>query len=428
MAYSVFRKNNSEPGASQKQDCRVQYHAYEYAHAWISPVRAAAQGLKISLDFPFNPVGKTLWGRQASAACEMFEDLTRRYGKPEFGLSETLVDGDMVAVAEDVVLRRNFGDLKRFTRDTPAPRNDPKVLLIAPMSGHYATLLRDTVRAMLPEHDVYITDWRDAREIPLGHGSFGLDDYTDYLIDFLRFLGPDTHVIAVCQPAVPALVATAVLAMSDDPCQPKSLTLMGGPIDTRRNPTVVNTHAESKDMAWFERMVISTVPFPNLGFMRKVYPGFVQLSGFMAMNIDRHINAHHRHFDNLVKGDADPVDAHKAFYEEYMSVMDLPAEFFLETIKTVFKEHLIPTGRMTHRGASVDFGAIQKTTLMTVEGEKDDICAVGQTQAAQELCPNIPDARRRHYVQPEVGHYGVFNGRRWRTEIQPRIRDMIRGE
>ncbi|MGY8960218.1 MAG: polyhydroxyalkanoate depolymerase, partial [Alphaproteobacteria bacterium] len=275
---------------------------------------------------------------------------------------------------------------------------------------------------------VYITDWRDAREIPLAQGSFGLDDYTDYLIDFLRFLGPDTHVIAVCQPAVPALVAAALLAMADDPCQPKSLTLMGGPIDTRRNPTVVNTHAESKDMAWFERTVISTVPFPNAGFMRKVYPGFVQLSGFMAMNLDRHINAHHQHFDNLVTGDADSVDAHKAFYEEYMSVMDLPAAFFLETVKTVFKEHLLPTGRMTHRGAPVDFGAIQKTTLMTVEGEKDDICSVGQTQAAHELCPNVPDALRRHYVQPEVGHYGVFNGRRWRTEIQPRIRDMIRGE
>ncbi|MFT6581997.1 MAG: poly(3-hydroxybutyrate) depolymerase [Alphaproteobacteria bacterium] len=406
----------------------MQYHAYEYAHAWVSPVRAAAQGLKLSLDLPFNPVGKSLWGRQASAACEMFEGLTRRYGKPEFGISEILVDGDMVAVAEDIVLKRDFGDLKHFTRDTPKPRNDPKVLLVAPMSGHYATLLRDTVRTMIPEHDVYITDWRDAREIPLAQGSFGLDDYTDYLIDFLRFLGPDTHVIAVCQPAVPALVAAALLAMADDPCQPKSLTLMGGPIDTRRNPTVVNTHAESKDMAWFERTVISTVPFPNAGFMRKVYPGFVQLSGFMAMNLDRHINAHHQHFDNLVTGDADSVDAHKAFYEEYMSVMDLPAAFFLETVKTVFKEHLLPTGRMTHRGAPVDFGAIQKTTLMTVEGEKDDICSVGQTQAAHELCPNVPDALRRHYVQPEVGHYGVFNGRRWRTEIQPRIRDMIRGE
>lgn len=402
----------------------LQYHAYELAHAWISPVRAAAHGVKLALDMPFNPMGKTLWGRQTAAACEMFEGLTRRYGKPEFGIRETLIDNEAVAVGEEVVLSKDFGELLHFTRATT--RDDPKVLLIAPMSGHYATLLRDTVRAMLPEHDVYVTDWRDARTVPLSAGAFGLDDYVDYVAEFIQFLGPSTHVIAVCQPAVPALVATALMAMADDPCQPASLTLMGGPIDTRRNPTVVNTHAESKDMSWFERSVISSVPFPNLGFMRKVYPGFVQLTGFMTMNLDRHIDAHHRLFDNLVKGDEEPVEAHKAFYEEYLAVMDLPAEFYLQTVQTVFKEHALPKGEMTHRGAAIDFGAIRKTMLMTVEGENDDICAVGQTQAAHDLCVNVPDDMRRHYVQPEVGHYGVFNGRRWRTEIQPRIRDMIR--
>ena len=392
----------------------------------MSPVRAATQGLKLTLNSPFNLMGNTLWGRQTAAACDLFEGLTRRYGKPEFGIAETLIGDELASVGEEIVLSKDFGALKHFTRETSKPRNDPKVLIIAPMSGHYATLLRDTVRTMLPEHDVFITDWCDARDVPLSRGAFGLDDYTDYLIEFLRFMGPDTHVIAVCQPAVSALVATAVLAMAGDSCQPKSLTLMGGPIDTRRNPTVVNTHAESKDMSWFEQMVVSTVPFPHSGFMRKVYPGFIQLGGFLAMNLDRHIDAHNRHFDNMVKGDEDSIDAHKSFYEEYMAVMDLPAEFFLETVKTVFKDHLLPTGLMTHRGTPVDFGAIRQTALMTVEGENDDICSVGQTQAAHDICPNVSDAMRYHYVQPEVGHYGVFNGRRWRTEIQPRIRDMIR--
>ena len=293
------------------------------------------------------------------------------------------------------------------------------------MSGHFATLLRDTVRAMLPEHDVYITDWRDARGVPLYEGGFDLDDYVDYVRDFAQFLGPDLHVIAVCQPAVPALIATALMAADDDPCQPKSLTLMGGPIDTRRNPTVVNQHAESKSMDWFEQMVISTVPWPNTGAMRKVYPGFIQLSGFLSMNLDKHITAHHRYFDHLVDGDCDSAGQHKRFYEEYLSVMDLPAEFFLQTIKSVFKEHALPNGTMRHRDRTVDLTAITNTALMTVEGEKDDICAVGQTAAAQELCVNVPTERRFHYVQPGVGPYGVFNGTRWRTEIQPRIRDMI---
>jgi poly(3-hydroxybutyrate) depolymerase len=403
----------------------LQYHAYELAHAWVSPVRAASQGLKFALDMPFNPMGKTLWGRKTSSVCEMFEELTRRYCKPEFGIKDVQIEDKTVPVTENVVLSKGFSDLLHFTRDVA--RDDPKVLLVAPMSGHYATLLRGTVRDMLPEHDVYITDWRDARSVPVSAGAFGMDDYVDYITEFIQLLGPSTHVIAVCQSAVPTLVATARLAMADDPCQPASLTLMGGPIDTRINPTVVNTHVDSKDMAWFERMLISTVPYSHPGFLRKVYPGFIQLNGFLAMNLDKHIDAHHRQFENMVVGDEDPIVAHKAFYEEYLSVMDLPAEFFLETVKIVFKDHALPKGEMTHRGVSVDFKAIQKTILMTVEGENDDICAVGQTQAAHAICVNVPDAMRRHYVQPQVGHYGVFNGQRWRSVIQPRIRNMIRG-
>lgn len=418
-----FGVGTTEP--DEREQTSLQYHAYEMAHAWITPMRAATQGMKLALDLPYNLVGKTLWGRQTAAACDVFEGLTRRYGKPSFGLETTTINGEAVSVTEAVTLTKPFCDLLHFERDTDRP-DDPRVLIVAPLSGHYATLLRDTVRAMLPEHDVYVTDWRDARSVPLYEGRFDLDDYVDYVRDFSRHLGPDLHVIAVCQPAVPALIATALMAADGDSCQPKSLTLMGGPIDTRRNPTVVNRHAESKSMDWFERMVISAVPWPNAGVMRKVYPGFVQLSGFLSMNLERHIAAHQRHFDHLVDGDCDSVDQHKHFYEEYLSVMDLPAEFFLQTIKSVFKEHALPNGVMRHRGRPVDLTAIEKTALMTVEGEKDDICAVGQTEAAQDICVNVPDNLRFHYVQPGVGHYGVFNGTRWRTEIQPRIRDMIR--
>ena len=388
-------------------------------------MRAAAQGTKLALDLPFNPFGKTLWERQTAAACDVFEGLTRRYGKPEFGHEHTKIKGVTVPASETVVLSKPFCDLLHFKKASDKT-NDPRVLIVAPLSGHYATLLRDTVRAMLPEHEVYITDWRDARSVPLYEGTFDLDDYVDYVRDFIQLLGQDLHVIAVCQPAVPALIATALMAADDDPCQPRSLTLMGGPIDPRRNPTVVNNHAESKSLDWFEHVVISTVPWPHPGVMRKVYPGFIQLSGFLSMNLDRHITAHQRYFDHMVEGDCESAEQHKRFYEEYLSVMDLPAEFFLQTIRDVFKKYKLPNGTMRHRGKPVDLTAIKRTALMTVEGEMDDICAVGQTEAAQDLCTGVPDKHRFHYVQPGVGHYGVFNGTRWRTEIQPRIRDMIR--
>ncbi len=406
----------------------MQYHAYEMAHALISPMRFGAHVLQEVNSSVFNPFAHTPIGRSVAAACEVFEGVTRRYGKPEFGIEETTIDGEPVAITEEVVSYRPFGDLLRFRREGRDDRafDDPKVLIIAPMSGHYATLLRGTVRAMVQEHDVYITDWRDARNVPLIYGSFDFNDFVDYVIDFIRFIGPDTHVIAVCQPSVPVLAAAAVMARAEDPCQPLSLTLMGGPIDTRRNPTEVNKLAQSRDIGWFERNVITRVPLPHAGAMREVYPGFIQLSGFMTMNLDRHVEAHWGLYQHLIEGDCDSVQQHRKFYEEYLAVMDLPAEFYLQTVETVFQKHLLPDGKLEHRGEKVDCSLIEHTTLMTVEGEKDDICGLGQTEAAHALCTGIPSERHIHYVQPGVGHYGVFNGTRWRTEIQPRIAEMIR--
>jgi len=406
----------------------MKYHAYELMHALISPMRFGARNLRHQIDTPFNPWSETPFAKSVSAACEVFEDVTRRYDKPEWGITETKIHGQPVPVREDVILHKPFANLLHFKRDKSVigDRHDPKVLLIAPMSGHYATLLRGTVRAMLPEHETYITDWVDAREVPLTDGPFDLNDFIDYIIEFIQYLGSNTHVVAVCQPAVPALIAAAVMAQRDDDCQPSSLTLMGGPIDTRRNPTAVNDLAAKRPISWFRSNVISKVPFPNRGFMRDVYPGFIQLTGFMTMNLDRHLNAHADLFNNLVKGDGDSVRQHRDFYEEYMAVMDLPAEFYLQTVEEVFQRHSLPDGVFEHRGQSVDCGAIRNTALLTIEGERDDICGLGQTEAAHDLCVNIPMDEKYHYVQPGVGHYGVFNGTRWRTEIQPRIREMIR--
>lgn len=405
----------------------MQYHAYELAHAILSPARYAAKGMRMGLQSPFNLFGMTPWGRSMAAGCKVFERMTQRYDKPEFGLPSTRINGVEVAIHEEIVDRKPFCNLLRFRRDANAvdTSNDPKVLIIAPMSGHYATLLRGTVEAMLPDHDTYITDWTDARDVAVGDGNFDLNSFIDYIIEFAQFLGPNTHAIAVCQPAVPGLAAAAVLAEQDDPAQFASLTLMGGPIDTRRNPTAVNKLAEQKPIDWFERNVISSVPFPHIGMMRRVYPGFVQLTGFMTMNLDRHAEAHMELFNNLVKGDCDSVSQHTTFYDEYLAVMDLPAEFYLQTVEEVFQAHTLPDGRMRHNNRPVNCAAIKNTALMTVEGEKDDICGLGQTRAAHDLTPNIPEDEKYHYEQPGVGHYGIFNGRRWRTEIQPRIREMI---
>jgi poly(3-hydroxybutyrate) depolymerase len=410
------------------QDVLMQYHTYELAHALISPFRIMARSSRAGLVSPLNPFANHPLTRTMTAGLEVFERMTRRYGKPSFDIDETSVNGVMVDVEDVSVVRKPFCELLHFKRDLSeaGPREDPKILLVAPMSGHYATLLRGTVEALIPNHEVYITDWVDARNVPVAMGKFDLDDYIDYLIDFIHFLGSDVHVIAVCQPAVPALAATAVMASRDDPLQPASLTLMGGPIDTRCSPTAVNNLAEEKPLSWFEQSVISTVPFPNPGFMRRVYPGFLQLTGFMTMNLERHTTAHMKLFEHLVEGDCDSVRQHKEFYNEYLAVMDLTAEFYIQTIATVFKDHSLPKGTMMHRDEKVDCTAIRKTALLTIEGERDDISGRGQTHAAHLLCTNIPEDIQFDYLQPGVGHYGIFNGTRWRTEIQPRIADMIR--
>ena len=399
------------------------YQAYELNRSLAHPVRLWANALEQVYSSPYNPWADTWFGKSMAAGAEIVARLTQNYGKPAFGLATTEIAGTTVAVNEEVLLTKPFCRLLRFRRDTAL--RSPKVLVVAPMSGHYATLLRGTVEALLPDHDVHITDWSDAREVPLSAGNFNLDDYVDYVIEFCRYLGPDVHVIAVCQPSVPVMAAASLMAEAKDPRQPKSITLMGGPIDTRISPTVPNDLAMRNSMMWFRQNVISTVPFTYPGALRRVYPGFLQLTSFITMNFDRHMNSHMRQFEHLVKGDDDSADGHRAFYDEYLAVMDLTAEFYLQTIQVVFKEHQLPRGIWVSRGRKVDPSAIE-TALMTVEGELDDISGIGQTKAAHALTPNIPGARHVHWEQPRVGHYGIFNGRKWREQIMPRVRDFIR--
>lgn len=407
------------------------YFLHEMTHATLSPWRAMADMTQLLYKNPLNPVTATPLGRSIAAGCEVFERATRQYGKPEFGLDHTVIDGVSVPVQEEIVWSDTFCDLLHFQRMVPA-RGGPdmgdrqtKVVLVAPMSGHYATLLRGTVEGLLPHHDVYITDWRDARQVPVSDGTFDLDDYIDYIMALSRFFEGNVHFVAVCQPSVPVLAAVARMEELDDPHVPKSMTLMGGPIDTRVNPTEVNKLAEKNDLSWFENNVIMTVPFPHQGVIRRVYPGFLQLSGFMSMNLDRHMTAHHEFYNHLVDGDGDSAEKHREFYDEYLAVMDLTAEFYLQTVDAVFIRHALPKHEMMHRDAVVNTKAIKRVALLTVEGEKDDISGVGQTEAAQTLCPNIPDDKRTHYVQPSVGHYGVFNGSRFNSGIRPRITDFV---
>jgi poly(3-hydroxybutyrate) depolymerase len=409
----------------------VLYHAYELTHAAMGPMRTAAEVSGHALRNPFFPFASTLPARTTAAACEMFINATRRYAKPEFSIDETTIAGKTVPIVEEVVLEKTFCTLLHFKRDSAlaGARNDPKVLIVAPMSGHFATLLRGTVEAMLPEHEVYVTDWIDARNVPLAAGHFNLTDYTDYIRDFARFLAADGErvtILAVCQPGVPCMAAASLMAEDDDPARPASLVLMGSPIDTRISETEPNKLAQKHDLSWFEKNVVVVVPWPNQGFLRRVYPGFLQLSGFMSMNFDRHVDAHTDQFHNLVKGDGDSVTAHRAFYDEYLAVMDLTAEFYLETIEIVFQKHALPKGEMMHHDRPVRPQAIRDTALMTIEGEKDDITGRGQTEAALALCPNLPDAKKLAYMQPKVGHYGVFNGSRFRAQILPKMRDFIR--
>ncbi|MCH4547881.1 polyhydroxyalkanoate depolymerase [Rhizobium sp. WYCCWR 11279] len=403
------------------------YQLYELNHAAMAPFRAAADIMRFAYANPLNPFSHTPFGRTMAASLEMFERTTRRYGKPEFGLKQTTIGDQTMSVREEVVWSRPFCNLLHFARNVPpaARGNDPRILIVAPMSGHYATLLRGTVEALLPSADVYITDWIDARMVPMTEGTFDFDDYVDYVIEMLHFLGHDTHVIAVCQPSVPVLAAAAVMEEARDPLSPASMTLMGGPIDTRINPTAVNKLAQERSLQWFSDNVIMNVPWPQPGFMRPVYPGFLQLSGFMSMNLDRHVVAHKEFFMHLVKNDGEP-EKHRDFYDEYLAVMDLTAEFYLQTVEEVFIKHSLPKGELMHRGKRVDPAAIRNVALLTVEGENDDISGVGQTKAAQTICVNIPEDMRLHYLQPDVGHYGVFNGSRFRREIAPRILDFVR--
>jgi len=404
------------------------YHAYEFTHAAVGPLRAAARLSKETMLNPYNPFASSYGVRVTAAACDMFINATRRYAKPEFDIKTTTVDGVEVEITEEIVLDLPFCNLLRFKRGDHAGMDQPKVLIIAPMSGHYATLLRGTVTAMLPDHDVYITDWGDARDVPQSQGEFDLDDYVDYLIDFCQLLaksGERPAVMAVCQPGVPMMVAAALMAMDDDPSRPASITLMGSPIDTACNPKKPNDLATGNPLSWFENNVIVTVPWPNAGFLRKVYPGFLQLSGFMSMNMDKHVDAHKNQFKHLIEGDGDGVESHRRFYDEYMAVMDLTAEFYLQTIERVFQKRLLAMGEYMYRDRLVDMTAIKDIALLTIEGEKDDITGLGQTEAAHRLTPNLPNKKRMHFVQENVGHYGVFNGSRWRQSIQPKIGKFI---
>ncbi|MEZ5799524.1 MAG: polyhydroxyalkanoate depolymerase [Nitratireductor sp.] len=402
------------------------YMLYEMSHAVLGPWRAAADATRLFYSNPVNPASHTNFGKQMAASAEVFERVTRRYGKPEFGITETKVNGMAVPVTEKIVWKRPFCNLIHFQRALPEGKSaGPRILIVAPMSGHYATLLRGTVEEMVQHGDVYITDWIDARMVPVTDGSFDLDDYIDYVMSILHFLGSNTHVMAVCQPSVPVLAAVALMEARKDQHAPASMTLMGGPIDTRENPTAVNKLAEDKGIDWFRDNVIMNVPFPHPGFMRDVYPGFLQLSGFMSMNLDRHIVAHQEFFAHLVRDDGDSAEKHREFYDEYLAVMDLDAAFYLQTVDAVFVRHALPKGELMHRGTRVDCSAITTTALMTVEGENDDISGLGQTRAAHKLCLNLPEEKRVHYMQPKVGHYGVFNGSRFRAEISPRIRDFM---
>ena len=399
------------------------YNAYEMQRSWLAGASALANiGVEL-LQAPGNPVAMFGGGTVLASALEVFAHAAAPRGKPEFGLTETIVDGAAVPVREEIVLQKPFGQLKRFVRE--GIEGAPRLLIVAPMSGHYATLLRGTVERMLPRHDVYITDWRDAKLIPLSEGRFDLDNYIDYLIAFLEKIGPGAHMLAVCQPSVPCYAATALMAAAKHPCRPKTLTMMGGPIDTREMPTSVNTLATERPHAWFAQNAIATVPFIYPGAGRRVYPGFLQLTGFLAMNLSSHMQSHFAMFNDLVKGDDDAADVTKDFYEEYRSVCDMTAEFYLQTITTVFQDHSLPKGTMLHRGARVDPGAITDTAILAIEGERDDISGLGQTRAALKISTGLPEAMKRYHMAEGAGHYGIFNGSKWRDRIAPVVEDWI---
>ncbi|HEX3952280.1 MAG TPA: polyhydroxyalkanoate depolymerase [Stellaceae bacterium] len=400
------------------------YDAYQAQCDVLAPFRLAADAWRNVLDQPWPVIGDLPPLRNTIAALNLFSHTGITHEHPAFGIDHVTVDGATVPVIEETALAHPFCRLLHFRKDMPQPQ--PKLLMIAPLSGHFSTLLRGTVEAALPDHDVYLTDWINARSVPLKYGEFGLDDVVDLIVEFLQQLGPGAHVMAVCQPAVPTLAAVSLMAAAGDPCQPASMILMGGPIDPAANPTDVNRFAQSHSLGWFENTVITRVPSRYPGAFRRVYPGFLQLAGFISMNFDRHISAHWRMFRQLADGDYAGVAGARAFYDEYSAVMDLPADFYLQTIERVFQKLELAQGKFRVHGELIDPGAIERTALMTVEGERDDICAVGQTVAAQDLCRNLAPAKKAHHLQPKVGHYGVFHGRLWQNETYPKVAAFIR--
>ena len=408
------------------------YSMIEMHRAAAAPMRMFARANRIMFESDYNVLSRTEFGKSIAATSSLFESLTRSYGKPVWGLEHTEINGKEVSVDVETVWSDAWCNLVHFQRDPEeladalgeaAPQ--PRLLIVAPLSGHYATLLRGTVEAFLPHFEVYITDWTDARMVPLFQGRFSLDDYIDYVRRMIGEVGPGANVLAVCQPGPPTLAAIALMSEDNDPNVPASMTFMGSPIDCRKSPTVPNLLAEERPFEWFEENMIYTVPMPYPGAMRRVYPGFVQLSSFMNMNWERHVDAHWSFFEHLVGDDGDSASKHREFYDEYLSVLDLSAEFYLDTIKRIFQNHELPLGTFMHRGRLVKPSTITKTALMTVEGEKDDISGIGQTQAAHDLCSNLPEDMQLDYIQPGVGHYGVFNGSRFRKEIVPRVVNFI---
>jgi len=403
------------------------YDAYEVQRSFLAGASKLA-GLGAGwLSNPANPWGYSSMGPVVGAGLEVFAHATAPHGKPEFGIESVRVRGKKVAVREEILLRKPFGQLKHFARE--GIETGPGLLIVAPMSGHYATLLRGTVERLLPGADVYITDWRDAKLVPLSDGSFDLDDYIDYLIEFLTLIGERTgerpHMLAVCQPSVPAFAATALMNQDKNRWRPKTLTMMGGPIDTRQTPTAVNTLATQRPFSWFEQNVIATVPMIYPGSGRKVYPGFLQLAGFMTMNLGSHLVSHWEMFRHLVVGDDESASGTQKFYDEYRSVCDMTAEFYLQTVDVVFQRHLLPEGQLEHRGRVVDPAAIRDTALLAIEGERDDISGLGQTKAALDIATNLPSAKRQYFFAADVGHYGIFNGRKWREKIAPVLEKFI---
>jgi len=399
------------------------YHNFQAFSDIARPVRAITELAAAALALPVPGVSRHAFLRAAAALCELIARAGLSHHRPAFGIDTVTIGGREAAVRETAVHQTPFCTLLRLEKEATGPQ--PRVLLVAPMSGHFATLLRSTAQVLLADHDVYITDWHNARDIGLQHGPFEFDDFIDHVITFLQVLGPGTHVIGVCQPCVAVLAAVAIMAEDADPAQPRSMTLMAGPIDTRVNPTEVNRLATSRSIGWFERKLIGIVPLRYPGALRRVYPGFVQLAAFMSMNLQRHVKAQVDLFCHLANGEEAQAAAIRAFYDEYCAVMDLPAEFYLQTVRTVFQEHALPLGKFEWRGRRVDPRAIRRTALFTVEGERDDICAIGQTLAAQELCSGLRPYMKRHHVQTGVGHYGVFSGRRWSNYIYPILRNTI---